>query len=120
MPRAQPSATTIYDLQIVNPMLQSLHCREHKHTVTATADACARQSFIAMNGDGIADLLDLGDHAGRVELQVYDVAGRLVQQFEDYHNDWDAGDMHRGLYVYRVLVGGDCPSTFVGKIVVVR
>ena len=133
--RAQPSATTVYTLSIVNPALQSANCREKNYIVVATADACNHQSFILVNGDGIAETLDLGDHVGRVELWVWDMAGRLVRHFGDYQNDpmaigWDASDMARGMYVYRVAVSGDpipiaigtigCPSTFTGKVVVIR
>jgi CHU_C Type IX secretion signal domain len=70
--------------------------------------------------DGIAEVLDLGDHAGRVSLRVFDVAGRLVYMDEDYGNDWNAAGLAHGLYVYRVVVEGDCPSAFTGKVVVMR
>ena len=123
--RAQPLATTIYTLHVVNPALQSANCRERNYIVVATADACNHQSFIAVNGDNIAETLDLGDHAGRVELRVFDVAGRLVFLDLDYRNMWSAAGLAFGVYVYRVSVAGDpiaigCPTSFTGKIVVLR
>jgi hypothetical protein len=118
--RAQPAQTTVYNLQVVNPALLSANCREKNYIVVATADACKPPSFIAVNGDNIAETLDLGDHAGRVELRVYDMAGRLVFLDLDYGNDWSAAGLSRGMYVYRVTVLGDCASFFTGKIVVVR
>jgi CHU_C Type IX secretion signal domain len=118
--RAQPAATTVYTLTVVNPAVQSLNCRERRFVVTATADACHHPSFIAVNGDGIAEVLDFGDHAGPVALRVFDVAGRLVHEDGDYGNDWNATGLAHGLYVYRVTVGGDCPSAFAGKVLVLR
>jgi CHU_C Type IX secretion signal domain len=120
MTRAQPTATMVYTLTVVNPALQSLNCRERRFVVHAVADACNRQSFIAVNGDGIAEVLDFGEYYGRVSLRVFDVAGRLVYGMEEYRNDWNAGELAHGMYVYVVTVEGDCPSAFTGKIVVMR
>jgi hypothetical protein len=53
-------------------------------------------------------------------LRVFDVAGRLVHEDGDYGNDWNATGLAHGLYVYRVTVGGDCPSAFAGKVLVLR
>ncbi len=118
--KAQAAATTVYTLTVIDPALQSANCRERRFLVNAVADGCNRPSFIAVNGDGIAEVLDFGDHAGRVSLRVFDVAGRLVYGDEDYGNDWNAAGLAHGLYVYRVTVGGDCPSAFTGKVVVMR
>lgn len=126
--RAQPTATTAYTLTVTNPAMQSANCRERRFTVTATADACNRQSFIAMNGNGVAERLDLGNHAGRVELRVWDVAGRYVFRDMDYRNDWNAAGasgtsasrLSRGVYIYKVNVIGDCPAEWVGKIIVIN
>ena len=118
MTNAQPSATTIYNLSITNPALQSNNCRERRFALVATADACNHPSFIAVNGDGVAEVLDLGDHAAPVHLQVYDLSGRLVFEAQDYRNDWSAAELARGLYVYRMTVSGDCGVTFSGKILV--
>jgi hypothetical protein len=123
--KAQPTATTTYFLTVANPALQTANCRERIFPVVATADACNHQSFIAVNGDGVAELLDLGDHAGKVSFRVFDVAGRVVYGSDDYSNDpigigWNAATLAKGLYVYRVNVGGDCPSEYVGKIIVLR
>ncbi len=118
--KAQPTATTTYTLTVTNPAMQSANCRERRFNVTATADGCDHQSFIAVNGDNVAELLDLGDHAGSVSVKVFDMAGKLVFFSNDYQNDWSATMLAHGLYVYRVEVGGDCPSSFVGKIAVMK
>ncbi len=120
MTKAQPSATTVYTLTVTNPAVQSANCREQVFEVEVTADACNFQSFVAVNGDGIAEVLDFGDHAGRVSLQVFDMAGRVVFNSTDYQNDWNAGLLAHGLYVYRVEVGGECAKSFVGKMVVLH
>ena len=88
--------------------------------VVASADACNRPTFIAQNGNGIAEVLDLGDHAGRVELRVWDVAGRLVYRDMDYRNDWETAGLAHGMYIYQVAVKGECPSSFTGKILALR
>jgi hypothetical protein len=118
--KAQPTATTLYNLTVTNPNVQSVNCRERIFPVLATADACNHQSFIAVNGNGVAELLDFGNHAGVVSMDVFDAAGRKVFASADYLNDFDAASLAKGLYVYRVNVVGDCPSSFVGKILVLR
>ena len=118
--RAQPTGTLTYTLTVTNPALQSANCRERRFPVTVTADDCNMQSFISENGNGVAEHLDVGDHAGRVELRVWDMAGRLVHADMDYRNDWSAAGLALGVYAYRVSQIGECPSAFTGKITIFR
>jgi hypothetical protein len=110
----------VYRLRVTDPSLQSAGCRELVFDVPVVAEGCNMQTFVAANGDGIADLLDFGDHAGRLRLEVFDMRGRLVHRDEDYLNDWDASGLARGIYVYRVNVEGECGGMYVGRVLVVR
>jgi hypothetical protein len=118
--KAQPSASTIYTLHITNPAMRTLNCREQEFVVIVTQNGCNYQSFIAVNGDAVSEVLDLGTHAGRVELRVWDMAGRYVFRSMDYMNNWDAASLGHGIYVYRVSVTGDCPSDFIGRLIVLH
>ena len=55
---------------------------------------------------------------GELELQVYDLQGRLIQQnrFTSNRFEYYRGQLPRGMYIYRMLSGGQLIST--GKIVV--
>lgn len=118
--QAQPLWTTVYTLEITDPLLQSANCRVQNYTINVVADACNYQTFIAHNGNGIAEVLDFGAHAGALELAVFDVQGRLVYRNSDYGNDWDASALGHGLYVYRLHVAGACGWDYVGKVMVLR
>lgn len=128
MTRAQPVGTTTYTLIVTNPAQQSANCRERRFVVEVVADACNHQSFIAVNGNNVAEVLDLGDHAGRVELWVWDMAGRLIYFDGNYRNDWKADGassasaayLAHGLYVYRVNIMGDCPNSYTGRLAILR
>lgn len=132
--RVRPTGTLTYTLTVTNPALHSANCRERRFPVTVTADDCHSQSFITVNGNNVAELLDVGDHAGRVELRVWDMAGRLVHADMDYRNDWNAtgasspsspsgtsaSGLAHGMYAYRLSIAGECLSTFTGRIVVLH
>ncbi len=118
--KAQPTASTLYTLTVTNPAMQSANCRDQRYPAKVTADGCHFQSFIAVNGDGVAEVLDFGDHAGAVDLRVYDATGKLVFWNMDYDNTWSAATLMRGMYIYRVAVAGECAMHFTGKVLVVR
>lgn len=124
--RAQPGGTTSYTLTVVDSSIVTSNCRERAFPVLVREVGCNMQSFIAAGGSGLADVLDLGPHGGRMTLQVWDAAGRLVYLSEDYKNDWGATGLARGLYIYRATVEGDpmaigCGAgSFTGKIMVIN
>ncbi|HHG86308.1 MAG TPA: hypothetical protein ENJ82_16275 [Bacteroidetes bacterium] len=106
----------MYTLRVQNPALQSANCREVSFQVSARAEDCGLQSLLWPNGDGIAEVLDLGSYQGRIRLEVYDLRGRLVYQQADYANDWQGLELESGIYVYHVWVEGECPREFTGRL----
>lgn len=82
------------------------------------------------NGDGINDLLEIvrdsgsGEEGGsnlkaaadgnnvieeeylRIELSVFNRYGRLVYESNDYHHDWNGGDLADGTYYYVAKIHG--------------
>ncbi len=118
--KAQPTGSTIYTLNVINPAMQSANCREQSFEVNALADACNYQSFISLNGDGIAEVLDFGDHASSVEIEVFDIRGKRIYSNEDYNNDWNASQLAHGIYVYRVTIAGECGSIYTGKLAILK
>ncbi|MEM6272420.1 MAG: gliding motility-associated C-terminal domain-containing protein, partial [Bacteroidota bacterium] len=115
MTRARPNGTTTYTLTVTDPRLQSSNCRRQVYTVVATADNCHFPTLLWPNGDGIAETLDFGEYAARVELTVYDLQGRRVYASEDYGSDWRGEELAAGMYGYRMTVTGECGFAREGK-----
>ncbi|MEM0999025.1 MAG: gliding motility-associated C-terminal domain-containing protein, partial [Bacteroidota bacterium] len=120
MTRARPDGTTTYTLTVTDPGLQSSNCRRQVYTVVATADNCHFPTLLWPNGDGIAETLDFGEYAARVELTVYDLQGRRVYVSEDYGNDWRGEELAVGVYGYRMTVTGECGFARAGKFLKMR
>lgn len=49
-----------------------------RHCLIVMVEDCNLQTFIAVNGNGVADVLDLGSHVAPVKLRVWDMLGKLV------------------------------------------
>ncbi|MFN8396697.1 MAG: gliding motility-associated C-terminal domain-containing protein [Bacteroidia bacterium] len=126
MTQAQPDGTTSYSLMVTNPANITPGCRELELAVELQEVPCDVQGYVAANGDGTADVLNLGPHTGSVSLSVWDAAGRLVYATEDYQDDWPfvgtaSAGVARGLYIFRASVEGECGARVVtGKVVVIR
>ena len=113
LPPAGASEVLAYTLTVTSDSLQSARCRELALPVRLTVEGCARPGLLPPGRP-----LLLGPLPGPVALRVWDAAGRLVFEAEEYGGEWGA-DVPAGVYVYRVGDGG-CLAGWTGRLVVLR
>ncbi len=114
--KVAPEESILYTLIITDLSKLTANCRERQDPVFLNADDCLLQNVITPNGDGINDVLDLGDFDKPVGLTIYDRWGKLIYHSDAYGNDWSGSNLPESTYYYRVHVrsqkGGDKVAYF--------
>lgn len=106
-----PDESIVYTLIITDENKVTENCRNRLDPVILSADDCLLQNVLSPNGDGINDVLDLGDFNEPIGLSVYDRWGSLIFSADGYQNDWSGTNLPASTYYYRIHVraerGGD-------------
>ena len=103
---AAPPEATVYQLSITSDTHRTARCAAQRFLVALTTDGCIRQDVLTPNGDGVNDLLHIGDHAEAPALGVYDRWGARVFFDAAYRNDWGGTGLPDGVYWYEVVPQG--------------
>lgn len=98
--KVQPEESILYSLSITDPTLITENCRTQVWPVPLTAEECVLQNALTPNGDGVNDVLHLGEFQGQVSLVVYNRWGKRVFAQDNYQNLWDGGRVPEGVYYY--------------------
>lgn len=103
---ASPPEATLYQLSITSDTHRTARCAEQVFQIALTTDGCIRQDVLTPNGDGINDLLHIGEHATAPALSVYDRWGVRVYHDPAYRNGWGGVELPDGVYWYEVVPSG--------------
>lgn len=103
---ASPPEATLYQLSITSDTHRTARCAKQVFSIALTTDGCIRQDVLTPNGDGINDLLHIGEHAAAPALSVYDRWGARVFFDPGYRNDWGGTGLPDGVYWYEVVPSG--------------
>jgi gliding motility-associated-like protein len=117
--QALPGGHALYLLTVTSDTHRTARCAEQSFPVMLTTDGCIRQDVLTPNGDGVNDLLHIGDHAQAPAISVYDRWGKRVFFDPAYTNDWGGTGLPDGVYWYEVVSAG-AGGSWVSSLTVLR
>ncbi|MEM6271324.1 MAG: gliding motility-associated C-terminal domain-containing protein [Bacteroidota bacterium] len=115
-----PQEEIAYRFTVTDLSKQTENCRTRTDEVLLTTDGCVRQNVLTPNGDGINDVLFLGEYNQPVSLAIFDRWGEQIYGAGSYANDFRGGNLPDGVYYYVLKVSGEGGKEIVGNFVLLR